>query len=240
MRRRAFLKGAGIVTVAVVGGGVWRACDQDVFSTGEGPSVRALERLAQCKRQPACAGQRGDSRRQPAQHAALALQGQRLRQSSCISTLSRNVGALDPYLREEHIGMGCALENLLLAAPANGYAAVATLLQANLARFLPNREPQLLARVELAPGKRDEDELYNAIPRRHTNRGLTTRTSRCRPDFLDCAEPSAAGCSKVKLFLFTAKPSEQRSPTSARPRTRTSIRSGGPGRQQSLGSLAVE
>lgn len=40
----------------------------------------------------------------------------------------RYPGALDPYLREEHIGMGCALENLMLAAPANGYAASTTLL----------------------------------------------------------------------------------------------------------------
>ena len=40
---------------------------------------------------------------------------------------NRNVGALDPYLREEHIGMGCALENLMLAAAANGYAATVTL-----------------------------------------------------------------------------------------------------------------
>ena len=38
MRRRSFLKGAGIVTVAVVGGGVWRAWDQGVFSVGEGPA----------------------------------------------------------------------------------------------------------------------------------------------------------------------------------------------------------
>ena len=39
----------------------------------------------------------------------------------------RNVGALDPYLREEHLGIGCALENLLLAAAANGYATTVTL-----------------------------------------------------------------------------------------------------------------
>ena len=37
MRRRSFLKGAGIVTVAVVAG-VWRAWDQGVFSVGEGPA----------------------------------------------------------------------------------------------------------------------------------------------------------------------------------------------------------
>src|SRR5258708_12962406 len=38
VRRRSFLKGTGIVTVAVVGGGVWRAWDQGVFSVGEGPA----------------------------------------------------------------------------------------------------------------------------------------------------------------------------------------------------------
>jgi hypothetical protein len=83
----------------------------------------------------------------------------------------RNVGALDPYLREEHIGMGCALENLMLAAPANGYAATAALLPGKLGRIPAEPKPQLLARVNLTPGKSEENELYNAIPRRHTNRG---------------------------------------------------------------------
>lgn len=34
--RRNFLKGAGVVAVLVVGGAVWRAYDQGVFSTGQG------------------------------------------------------------------------------------------------------------------------------------------------------------------------------------------------------------
>src|SRR5260370_34102702 len=38
VQRRSFLKGAGIVTVAVGGGGAWRAWDQGVFSVGEGPA----------------------------------------------------------------------------------------------------------------------------------------------------------------------------------------------------------
>ena len=38
MQRRSFLKGAGVVTVVVVGGGVWRAYDQGVFSIGQGPA----------------------------------------------------------------------------------------------------------------------------------------------------------------------------------------------------------
>ncbi|PYV63112.1 MAG: hypothetical protein DMG97_38580, partial [Acidobacteria bacterium] len=34
MHRRSFLKGAGIVTILVAGGAVWRAEDQGVFSVG--------------------------------------------------------------------------------------------------------------------------------------------------------------------------------------------------------------
>ncbi len=40
MQRRSFLKGAGVVTIAVVGGGVWRAYDQGVLSVGEGPAYQ--------------------------------------------------------------------------------------------------------------------------------------------------------------------------------------------------------
>ena len=35
---------------------------------------------------------------------------------------SRHLGAMDPFLREMHIGLGCAIENIALAAPSNGYA----------------------------------------------------------------------------------------------------------------------
>jgi hypothetical protein len=43
MQRRSFLKGAGVVTVAVVGGGVWRAYDEGVLSVGEGPAYETLK-----------------------------------------------------------------------------------------------------------------------------------------------------------------------------------------------------
>jgi hypothetical protein len=81
----------------------------------------------------------------------------------------RNTGALDPYLREQHIALGCALENMMLAAGANGYSASATLLSGKLESSSANQR-QLVARVELAPGTRQKNELYDAIPLRHTNR----------------------------------------------------------------------
>ena len=83
----------------------------------------------------------------------------------------RNVGALDPFLREEHIGMGCALENLMLAAPGYGYVATAALLPGKLGPIPSEPKPQLVARVDLAHGESNESELFRAIPRRHTDRG---------------------------------------------------------------------
>ena len=171
MRRRSFLKGTGIVTVAVVGGGVWRAWDQGVFSVGEGPAYEPWKDWRNTGNDVPLALVRA---------AILAASPHntqpwlfKITDSSIelhIDT-QRNVGTLDPYLREEHIGMGCALENLMLAAPANGYAAAAALLPGKLGPIPAEPKPQLLARVNLASGKREENELYNAIPRRHTNRG---------------------------------------------------------------------
>src|ERR1700746_748111 len=162
MQRRSFLKGAGIVTVAVVGGGVWRAWDQGVFSAGEGPAYEPWKDW-----------------RKTGNNTPLALVRAAILAASPHNTqpwlfkitnssiemhidTQRNVGALDPYLREEHIGIGCALENLMLAAPANGYAATATLLPGKLGPIPAEPKPQLLARVNLTPGKREESELYNA------------------------------------------------------------------------------
>ena len=65
MQRRLFLKSAGAVTVLVVGAGVWRACDQGVFSAGQGPAYKPWTRRA---------GARRNSSRKPAQYAAVALQ----------------------------------------------------------------------------------------------------------------------------------------------------------------------
>jgi hypothetical protein len=70
---------------------------------------------------------------------------------------------MDPYLREQHIGLGCALENLVIAAQAKGYQPEVTL--------LPDlTSPQLIARVELVRGEASNQALYEAIPRRHTHR----------------------------------------------------------------------
>lgn len=62
-----------------------------------------------------------------------------------------------------YIGLGCALENLLLAAEALGYATqVALLLDAS--------DETWVARVDLTPGSAMVPDLYPLIPQWHTNR----------------------------------------------------------------------
>lgn len=205
MQRRSFLKGAGVVTVVVVGGGVWWAYDQGVFSVGEGPAYEPWRDWRKDSNDGAIALVRA---------AILAASPHntqpwlfKLTNSSIelyIDT-NRNVGALDPYLREEHIGMGCGLENMMLAAAANGYQATVTLIPGKLGPIPSDPKPELLARVDLAPGKREESELYGAIPLRHTNRSTYIPQKPIPPEFVDTLSRMTGDDPAVKIFLFTAE-----------------------------------
>lgn len=203
MERRSFLRGAGVVTIAMVGGGVWRAYDQGVFSTGQGPAYEPWKNW-----------------RQETNGSPLALVRAAILAASPHNTQPwlfkvsdsaielhidkrRNVGALDPFLREEHIGMGCALENLLLAAAANGYAVSTKIAPGKLARIPAASKPELLARVELTPGKREESELWRAIPQRHTNRAPYDTQRGIPADFVDALRLLPEDDTNARLFLFT-------------------------------------
>jgi nitroreductase len=83
---------------------------------------------------------------------------------------ARNLGAFDPFRREMHLGLGAAVENLVLAARAFGFAANVTPTAGTLA-LSPDDTPASAAHIALAPMQAVHDALFEAIPRRHTNRG---------------------------------------------------------------------
>src|ERR1700678_3905134 len=144
MQRRSFLKGSGAVIVVVVGAGVWRAYDEGVFSVGEGPAYQPWKDWQHEKSGPLTLVRAAILAASPHNTQPWLFKVADSSIEMHIDT-RRNVGALDPYLREDHIGMGCALENLMLAAAANGYAATATLQPGKLEPILADPKPRLVA-----------------------------------------------------------------------------------------------
>jgi hypothetical protein len=115
----------------------------------------------------------------------------------------RNLGAFDPYLREMYFSVGCALENLLLAAPANGFRAALTLMPGKLLPPFPQPKPELAALVDLSPGKPISSALFAAIPHRHTNRTLFDGARELPTDYVSALENVVRDDEEdVRLFLF--------------------------------------
>ncbi|MEV5545588.1 hypothetical protein AB0L35_05510 [Streptomyces sp. NPDC052309] len=88
--------------------------------------------------------------------------------------LTRRQGALDPFDRELYVGLGCALENMVLAARARGH-------EPGLHLVPDPDQPEHAAVLRLTPGERARSELYDAIPHRRTNRGPFLRLPLPRP-----------------------------------------------------------
>jgi len=165
MSRRVFLKrlgvGAGAVTVVVSGGVAWRIIDQGVLAPGTGPAYEAWgasltgDGPLSLVRAAILAANAHDT-----QPWAFRIAGDRI---DLFADRTRTIGTVDPLGRELEISLGCALENLLLAAPANGYGAGLTLLP-------EPSDSNHVARIELSATSPGGSPLFEAIPRRHTDR----------------------------------------------------------------------
>jgi nitroreductase len=205
MHRRSFLKGAGAVTVLVAAGGGWRAADQGAFSPGSGP---AYQPWANWRKGP-------DESLLPMVRAAILAASPHNTQPWLFKVtdtsielyldVQRNVGALDPFLREAYIGMGCALENLVLAAKAKGTQLDLTLVPGRLGLVPPGPGPVLVARVVIGACIQEWTEWYEAIPRRHTNRAPFLPDRPVPPGFIENLVYRVNDEEDARLFLFTGE-----------------------------------
>ena len=163
LNRRRLLAGAGATLLLAAGGGVWRAEAQGLFDLGQGPAYAPWSDW------------RGEGVRGPLALVPAAIlaanahnaQPWRFRieenRIDLFADHARGIGTVDPDAREMDISLGCALENLHMAARAKGYD--------DWIALAPDAaDPSHVARIDLAPGEVDVSPLFTEIPHRHTNR----------------------------------------------------------------------
>ena len=178
--RRNFLKrGAqtiGGIAIVAMAGGVWQAADEDIFSPFDGP---AYDPWTTWKTEP-LAGPMAliqsailASNPHNTQPWRFSVKSDRI---DVFADRSRHLGAFDPFRREMQIGLGCAIENIVVSASVHGMNA---LVEAQPGRFPDKAETSgfdLIATVHLSPGEKRTSELFDAIPLRHTDRSPYQRT----------------------------------------------------------------
>jgi hypothetical protein len=210
VNRRAFVKGAGAVAVVAAGGLVWRAYDQGVFSPGAGA---AYEPWTGWRSDPASGPlalvRAGILAANPHNTQPWLFQVGASRIELFADT-RRNLGAFDPYLREMHIGLGCALENMRRTARVQGYEVTVIQHPGPLAAAAASPRPQPVATLELSPGRPRPDQLVDAIPRRHTDRGAYAAGRPVPGEMLEGMWAAFQDDIDVRLFLFSAPDERKR------------------------------
>ena len=199
-RRRA-LQIAGVTVLAGAGALAWRVIDQGVFSAGTGVAYDPWTSW--------------DARPPEGPlhlvHAAILAANPHNSQPwmfkvtddsiDLYADTRRNIGTIDPYLREMYMGIGCALENLVIAAGQDGYAPTVT--------FLPDRQnPAHAASIRLVRASPSSSDLYDAIAKRHTNRAPYDVSRQVTPEVL--ARLSALGADMPELRVLWFSLAEER------------------------------
>jgi len=202
MNRRRFLSRAGIVTILVVGGGVWYANDEGAFSQGKGPAFQPWMDWDQPQTGILALVRAGILAASP-HNSQPWLFRVKDNEIGVLADTRRNTGGLDPFLRELHISIGCAIENMCVAAPTAGYAASVQVAGGVLRLHSDTSTPQLIATVRCTPASLPFDPLYAMVPHRHTNRTpyeLRALPASFQQDLLSIPQ----SLPDTKLFLFTA------------------------------------
>ena len=148
-RRTLLASSAGAAALALGSLG-FRAWDRGVWSGGDGPAYAPWKNWQ---------GSIADRLKRPLRAAILASNPHDTQPwlfqigdnaITLFADRARNLGAFDPFRREMHLGLGAAVENLVLAARAFGFAANVTPTAGTLS-LSPDDTPASAAHIALAP-----------------------------------------------------------------------------------------
>lgn len=164
LSRKAFIAGTGATLILAGGGMLWRA-EGGIFTAEEGPAYELWKQPWPEK--PAANDLIGivsaatlAANPHNSQPWLFKMEKDRIQ---LFADRSRKLKAIDPDERELMLGLGCALENLSLAAQARGYKVDITLLP-------QGPENDLVTTILLQSAEPSPSPLYNMIPKRRTNR----------------------------------------------------------------------
>lgn len=196
--RRSVVRGIGVgaATVVVAGAGAlsYRVYDNGVLDPGAGA---AYDPWSHWRDDPSRLGAVGAAILAANPHNSqpwtFRVQGSVV---DVFTDATRRTGTLDPLQREHLIGMGCAVENLVLAAGARGFRAAV--------RLLPDSgDPTHVAAVALTPGPVITSPLSESIGARHSNRGPYTAAAVPAP-VIAALDAHTAGLDGVRVRWFAA------------------------------------
>jgi hypothetical protein len=201
INRRDFLKLAGATLVVATGGAVWRAVDQGMFSVGKGIAYDAWENWRDAATPLERIVAAGILASNPHNSQPWIF---RITSSSIdlFADISRQIGTIDPFRREMYIGLGCALENMILTAEAEGFAASPGLMP-------DSADETHVAHLELSLTSKQTSDLYSVIPSRHTNRAAYDMTRTVSAETLTAID-SLVTNEDVRLFWFADQSSKDK------------------------------
>lgn len=208
MTRRGLFKGLAGLIVLATGGVVYRAWDNGVFDVGSGPAYQPWRDWQDDTGGGPLALVRAGIL------ASNAHNTQPWRFDVGEGTIAvfadpgRHLGAFDPYRREMALSLGCAVENMVLTARAQGFAPRVELAHDRLELGGPARPEQPVAILHLAQGDPEESVFFGAIPHRHTHRGTYDFEQPVSQALRDEMQALAGGRDGIRLFLFDEGPTK--------------------------------